>query len=291
MKTKRLNLLLAALLALFTGCEKADLEQIDNLNNGRIQVIGHGGSGFQSYFNPLPHNSMISVSRAIDGLNVDGVEVDAQLTSDKKLVLYHDEQLETQTNCFGCISGQTAEQVLNCRYNLNAGNNLREREPLILLETVLAKASTYQRKPQVFIDCKLLNRCPPADVPRPEEFADAVAGLISKYQAHEWTRVESTSEYLLQKLKEKDAGIRVSFYTHDPASGIQIAAANGFEGITIKYELINQTQIRQAHQRNLFVTLFSVKSRGGLVAAINKFPDAIQTDNIELMMEILRRGN
>lgn len=288
MKIKLKDLLLPTLLCLFTSCDKADLDQVSNLNNGKIQVIGHGGSGFQSYFNPIPHNSMRSVNRALDGLNVDGVEVDAQLTADKQLVLYHDEQLETLTNCFGCIFGQTAEQVLNCRYNVHAGNNLKEREPLILLEKVLAKVSTYARKPQVFIDLKVTNNCNATTIPKPEEYASAVAALIMQYQAQEWTRVESTSEYLLQKLKEHNAGIRVSFYAQDADQGIQIAARNHFEGITINTDFISKSQVSKAHQHHLFVTLFGVKSRGGLIASMEKFPDAIQTDNIELMIEILQ---
>ncbi|GAB3539401.1 hypothetical protein GCM10027443_35920 [Pontibacter brevis] len=288
MKNKLKCLLLPTLLCLFFSCDKADLDQVSNLNNGRIQVIRHGGSGFQSYFNPIPHNSMRSVSRALDGLNVEGVEVDAQLTADRQLVLYHDEQLETLTDCFGCISDQTAEAVLNCRYNLHAGNNLGVREPLILLETVLVKASTYARKPQVFIDLKVTNNCDPHAVPQPEEYAAAVAALISKYRAQEWTRVESTSEYLLQKLKAQDAAVRVSFYAQDANQGIQVAARNHFEGITINTDFINKAQVSEAHQRNLFVTLFGVKSRSGLIASMEKFPDAIQTDNVELMIEILR---
>ena len=198
MKFKQWCLLLATGLVVLSGCEKIEQDKIQNLNNGKIFVIGHGGSGFQSYFNPLPANSLIAISQAIEGLHADGVEVDVQLTADKQLVLYHDEFLQTQTNCSDCISDQTAEEVLKCRYNRDASNTLRKQEQLITLETVLQKFASYPQKPQIFIDTKLLNGCNPDKVPPLTDFAQAIAAVIAKYNAHAWTHVESSSVALLQ---------------------------------------------------------------------------------------------
>ena len=96
---KYIYLLSAALTLASTGCRKPDIHNIKNLNNGKIMIIGHGGSGFQSVINPLPTNSAASVSKALDELEADGVELDVQLTADKQLILYHDARLESQTNC------------------------------------------------------------------------------------------------------------------------------------------------------------------------------------------------
>ena len=270
------------------ACEKIEPDNIQNLSKGKILVIGHGGSGFQSYFNPLPANSLVSVSKAIDGLQADGVELDAQLTADKKLVLYHDEFLETQTNCSDCISGQTAEAVLKCRYNQDAGNKVGDREPLIALETVFEKFSGYPQKPYIFIDCKLLNTCNRNQIPLVSDFAEAVADLISRYNAYTWTHVESNSVPLLLALKAKDSRLRLSFYTRNPAADIPVAARLGFESITAFNREITAAQVQQAHQHGLLVTLLGIKSRNGLVNTIRKNPDAIQTDNVPLLINILQ---
>ncbi len=288
MKTKWLRLFLGISLGLAAGCDKIEPERIDNLNNGKILVIGHGGSGFQSYFNPLPANSLASISRALDNLQADGVELDAQLTADKKLVLYHDEFLQTQTNCSDCITGQTAEAVLKCRYNRNAGNNLKEREPLITLETVLARFAAAQKKPQVFIDSKLLNACDPEKLPPISDFAEAVTELIAKYHAFSWTHIESNSVPLLLTLKAKDSRLQLSYYTRNPAADIPEVARLGFGGITVFNHEITAAQVQQAHAQNLFVAILGIKSRSGLLNTIKKNPDAIQTDNVPLLINILQ---
>ena len=287
MKTKLLNLL-ALGLSLFAGCETIDPDDIRNLNNGKILIIGHGGGGFQSYSNPLPANSLVTISRTIDGLQADGVELDAQLTADKKLVLYHDEFLQAQTSCSDCISGQTAEEVLKCRYNRGAHNNLKEREPLITLETVLAKYAGYPNKPQIFIDSKLFNACNLDQTPQIPDFAEVVGNLIAKYNAQAWTHVESSSVPLLLALKAKDQRLRLLYYTRNPAADIPVVARLGFDGITAFNHEITAAQVQQAHQAQLSVTLLGIKSRSGLLNTIRKNPDAIQTDNVPLLINILQ---
>ncbi|GEO06582.1 hypothetical protein AAE02nite_42460 [Adhaeribacter aerolatus] len=288
MKIRRLSLLLALIVVILAGCEQVEPASIQNLNNGKILVIGHGGSGFQSYFNPLPANSLASINSAVARLHADGVELDVQLTSDKKLVLYHDEFLQTQTNCSDCISGLTADEVLKCRYNRDVSNRIKEQEPIITLETVLQKFAAYPQKPLIFIDCKLLNTCNPAQTPHPADFAEAVATLVNKYNAYAWTHVESSSVPLLQALYARDSRLWLSFYTRNPAADIPEAARLGIKGITVFNNEITAAQVQEAHRRGLFVTLFGIKSRSGLVNTIRKNPDAIQTDNIPLLINILQ---
>ncbi|KAA5542821.1 glycerophosphodiester phosphodiesterase [Adhaeribacter rhizoryzae] len=287
MKFKQACLLLAAGLAGLTGCEKIEPAKIQNLNNGKILVIGHGGGGFQSYFNPLPANSLLGISQAIEGLQADGVEVDVQLTADNQLILYHDEFLQSQTNCSDCISGQTAEEVLKCRYNRDVSNSLRNQERLITLETVLQKFAGYPQKPQIHIDIKLLNSCNLKKVPHVVDFAEAIAALINKYNAYSWTHVETSSVLMVQALQAQDSRLWISLYTRYPDTDIPVAVQLGVKGITVFSYEITGTQVQEAHRQGLFVTVLGIKSRSGLVKAIQKNPDAIQTDNIPLLINIL----
>jgi len=290
MKSKLLPKLSRLLLMGVLACETPELDKVNNLNGGRILVIGHGGSGFQTYTNPLPANSMASVERAIDGLQADGVEVDVQLSADKQLVLFHDGRLENRTNCFGCVSDQPAAEILTCRYNRHVGSNFGNREPVVQLSHVLAKFSTYHPKPIVFIDTKIINACTPASTPAPQAFADALAELILQYKAQPWTYVESTSIEMLLRLQQKHQGFRLLLYTRNVAPDLPQAIRHGFDGITTFNDDITKQQVAEAHLNGLYVTLLGVRSRSSLLEAIKKHPDAIQTDNIPLMQEILRHG-
>jgi glycerophosphoryl diester phosphodiesterase len=282
-------LLVIAILQGLSGCEKIDLDKIDNLNNGKILVVGHGGGGFQAYFNPLPDNSMASIHRAIDGLNADGVEVDVQLTKDNQLLLYHDEQLPTLTNCYGCISEANYKELQDCRYNRNAGTNLAPGEPLVLLEEVLARYATFTRKPLIFLDIKLMNACNPAAIPTHAVWAQALTELILKYNAQEWVYLESNSLDLLLLLQQKQPDFKLLLYTQEIDKDIALAAEHRLYGITTFNNIVTKEQVKRAHQQNLMVNVLGVKSREGLTKAIKKNPDSIQTDNIQLLAELLRR--
>jgi hypothetical protein len=120
------------------------------------------------------------------------------------------------------------------------------------------------------------------------DYATAVAGLVASYNAQSWTYLESNSVPLLLALKAKDSRFRLSFYTRNPAADIPEIARLGIAGITVFNHEITAAQVQQAHQAGLFVTILGIKSRSGLINTIQKNPDAIQTDNVPLLINILQ---
>src|SRR5688500_5279272 len=77
-------------------------EKIDNLNNGQIHSIGHGGPGIQSFLNAMSYNTLSGFRKALSNEDLDGVEMDVQMSSNGKLVLFHDQELDI-TNCEGKV--------------------------------------------------------------------------------------------------------------------------------------------------------------------------------------------
>ncbi len=288
---KYIYLLSAALTLASTGCRKPDIHNIKNLNNGKIMIIGHGGSGFQSVINPLPTNSAASVSKALDELEADGVELDVQLTADKQLILYHDARLESQTNCKGCISEQTAADVLPCTYKYKFPAKPTPENSLLHLNDVLSKYAAKQKKPVVFLDTKVFNECNPGNLPDPTEFAKAISTIIGRYKAQDWVHVESSSTELLLALQQLDPQVKLSYYTKSIDTGIATAAKYKFDSITTFNNVISKEQIKNAHEKDLKVIVLGVKSYKGLREAIDKYPDAIQTDNIPRLKRMLQAQN
>jgi glycerophosphoryl diester phosphodiesterase len=283
MKGWRIISILAVLV--LTACNEDDL-QVNNLNNGKILACGHGGAGFQSYTNPYPTNSLSSIRRAIEGLGADGVEIDVQMSADKKLFLYHNDELESLTDCMGCIPGMSSADILPCRYNRDFGVSQLSDEKVVLLETVLSKYATYAKRPVMYLDLREHNECDPSAAPNADTLVTEVVKIIHKYDGKSWIYVISGSADLLRKIARHDAGIKI--YLDGPASAIDDAVKNGFDGICTNNDNITEAQVSAAHAKGAEVILFNVKTREGTLEAIRKSPDAIQSDNLDLLMEILR---
>jgi glycerophosphoryl diester phosphodiesterase len=271
------------------GCIKAD-SNFNNLNNGKIGIIGHGGIGFQSEINQLPHNSLKSILKATDGYGADGVEVDIQLSKDGKIILYHDGTLQSMTNCNGCIYELTGEQVTNCRFRNDFFVNLFTQEYLIDLEKLLEEFLKRRKKPELFLDVKLLFECH-QDTEGLQNFAarfaKTIVEIIERKNYLQYIKVQSTSIDFLLEVKKQNPLIAL-IIEGDPETVIETADEHKLWGYISRNDGVSKEAVKRAHEKGLRVVLFGIKTREGTIKAINKHPDYIQTDNIPLLQQCLK---
>lgn len=272
------------------GCRKVDLSLVDNLNDNRISVVGHGGMGFQSLTNQLQHNSLSSVTQCIEKHNADGVEVDIQMSLDGVLFMYHSQYLDQMTDCFSCIHEQLADDLIDCRFRLDGFLDLFCEERLTTLETVISRFSRRTPPPLMFLDLKTFLPCP-TDRSYPifrGMMVAAVSDLIEKYQAEDWIMVESEDLVLLQMISQRNAAIRLFLHGGQVPDNLYQAHEQQLFGIVMDSHAITSTQVLLAHDLGLRVSLYRAKSRSGMMEAIKKNPDYIQTDNVLLLQQILK---
>jgi len=86
-----------------------------------IFKIGHRGA--KGY---LPENTLISFQKAID-LKVDGIELDVHLSSDRKIIVIHDETIDRTTNGKGHVNTLSLQE-------LKARRIENEHDPRLLAE-------------------------------------------------------------------------------------------------------------------------------------------------------------
>ena len=91
---------------------KVDLSQIKTLNGNKITPMGHAEMGITSQF---PINTFESIQSALT-LGTGGVEVDIQSTKDSVLVLFHNKNLEEQTNLEGMVYEQNWDEINQAIY-------------------------------------------------------------------------------------------------------------------------------------------------------------------------------
>ncbi|MFT5764725.1 MAG: glycerophosphoryl diester phosphodiesterase [Saprospiraceae bacterium] len=288
MMTKSKYIICFVLGSLF-GCQKADLSAIDNLRNDKIAIIGHGGMGFQSPEVNLPANSFEGITKAVEGYQVDGVEVDVQLSADGVLFLYHDSRLQTLTDCLGCLYQHESEKLDECKYVSGFNTQNFSNQKLVRLETIIARFNERIPKSLIFLDLKTSLDCPQSfDISTFENiFLESLKALFTKYNCQEWVIVESANLSFLKELKKEIPEVRLNYFSAIDESAIEIVDENKFYGLSANFDQASKEAIRAAHDKGIFVTLDILKIRRDAIEMIEMSPDFIYTDNIPLLQSIL----
>jgi glycerophosphoryl diester phosphodiesterase len=273
----------------FTTCKKAEFDAIDNLNNGKINVIGHGGGGFQSLIQPLPSNSFTNIKNAIDGLNADGIEIDLKVTSDSTVILFHDDILETSTNCSGCPENFSSFDIINCKFKNYYGSRAFNEENLISLQQLVDYFKGRNDLPHIFASPKITNICTGNDPLVKEKYVKAVSKIIKDNNAYSWISVYDGDVDFLEMFRAIDPQIDLIYNAQEFDEAINIVNSHNFSGIVIGLDDITKEQVKIAHNNNKTITVWEVILKRDVLEAIEKNTDAIMTDNIPLTLEVLRK--
>ena len=273
---------------MFTTCKKAAINEINNLNQNKIYVLGHAGSGLNAFTNPYPPDSKLAIEHAIKGLNANGSEMDVRIDLNGVLWLYHDFKLQSQTNCFGCIEGMSTEDIEKCIYKSTVATSLNKKDTIARLDAIFETYSTSTFFPVLSLDCKVGNICDATQMTDLNLFANQLVSLIKTYNVYSKVVVESPSLDLLKMVKAIDSKVIVFYNNSDVDAAKPIILNNAFEGLIIYNNSITKEQADDLHANNIQISIYGVKIRSGSVEAVAKSPEMIQTDNIVLLQEILK---
>ena len=92
--------------------------------------LGHRGTGPTREGHPFPENSIAAFVAAIEG-GADGVELDAEITMDGRIIVMHDDTVDRTTNCTGCVSSMSFDEIRACRLLDGEGNPTDQRPPTL----------------------------------------------------------------------------------------------------------------------------------------------------------------
>lgn len=274
---------------LLTQCQKTDLSGVDNLRSNSIGIIGHGGMGFSSPEVNLPANSLGSISKAVQNYQVDGVEVDVQMSADGTLFLYHDQRLQTLTDCLGCLYQWNDEVLEDCHYVRGFDTQRNNEQQLVQLQDALDLVYSLNPRPYIFLDLKTSLDCPNTFEYQDflTKYQESLINIIEQYSPSDWIIVESSDISILRTLKEKLPEVQLSFFTRIDDMSIELAASEGFYGVSGNFDQVDAPIIKKAHDLGLFVTLGIHQTRNDAIDMIENSPDYIYTDNIPLLQSIL----
>ncbi|MBK8227196.1 MAG: hypothetical protein IPK70_08465 [Flavobacteriales bacterium] len=252
----RESLIAAVLLA---GCAAPD--------PGATRIIGHGGMGPD---HESPMNSAESLRAALAS-GADGIELDAQLTSDGVLVAYHAADLSELTACAGKVNSKTWNQLKACpvRHEGMAFSFVR-------VDSLLQELGRHHPEADFTLDCKLFAQ---GDWwTYLHAFADAVIALDKDPILSGRIHIDCQTSDFIQLIITKKPGISAYLYVTDMDGAAEQALGLGCTGLTIAHDRITDEELAEAQRRGLKVSLFGTQGALAHRSAFRKKPDRLQTD-------------
>lgn len=264
-------------LAFLISCKREKIE-LDNLNNGELIVLGHGGMGT---FYKYPRNSKESII-SVMGIGAEGSEIDVQMTKDSVLVAFHDDEMNFTTTCKNRICDQYWADIDDCVFHSVV------RYVYVLDLDYLFSVITQPSQHYFSFDCKI------PDVENNTEFmrrfARAIKRHATKYNLNDKLIIEGKVEFL-EILQEQNVTAKL-FVTQTADMDQAILWANTIGAYGVGFgSSITKEDVKQAHDNNLFVMVWEASTDAQNLEALKKNIDIIQTDKPIPLLKKLGRFN
>lgn len=234
-----------------------------------ITVLGHGGMGVRSTF---PLNSIASINEAMS-YDIDGVELDVQITADNRLVAFHDDLLDSHTNCTGSVSELRTDEMADCEHS-----TWLRKSHISLLSEVLDEIPDGAT---VSLDVKPTTRIP--------ELTAELRNIITSKPRVQFL-IESRDEQLLTTCKHALPQVEYFLLCDGEMICIEMAEAENLDGISVDLKYLNDSVTTVIRERKLKLMIWGAGSAISNRQAAEFQPDIIQTDHIWSAVKILKEN-
>jgi glycerophosphoryl diester phosphodiesterase len=251
---------------LLVACQKKN-DQLDEVN-----VIGHAISGLYNYHSLFPENTQEALSYAFSFKELNGVEIDIQLSKDGTFWLFHDETLEERTNGKGYLCDESDEYIESLQYKGTSGATIPR-----LVE--LDFSHEFSHKKTVFIDLKSFCAAPSLT----ERLAQELNFLAQQWSAFVEFICIVNSEDMVEMLLI-DYSIQLPFYRDITTKNEAIGLSENYSGIFIRNTQIERSDVQELQQLGLSVALFEVRAPASVRNALRKSPDYILPEDFKVAL-------
>lgn len=184
-------------------------------------IFAHRGANKNSGADKdLPENTMAAFAAAIE-VDADGIELDVQLTRDRRIVVCHDETVDRVSDGHGLVVEHTFEELMR----LNFAANFPDQEParIPLLDDVLALLAPTD----LSLNIELKN-----GVIRYDQLEESVVDAVHSHQMADRVVLSSFNHRSLVHLSQIAPGIRRGvLYSNDLADPWDYATRIGVQAV------------------------------------------------------------
>ncbi|MBK7567433.1 MAG: hypothetical protein IPI31_06345 [Bacteroidetes bacterium] len=262
--------------AAFIGCSaKSDIG-----DNKDIVIIGHGGSGFETFFSQLPANTLASFDKAIMDDEADGIEMDIQLSKDDVVVIFHDKILDNKTDLKGLVREQLVADLNKCDFHGDFSMFSKGKHSISSLEQILTHFNEFLHTKYFYFNIKL--EVDPEREKYAQVISEQLVKIINEFDIKKTAIVETSDIRVLNQIQLLDSSIIVMQDIGAFENDFKYVLSNNFNGLVVANKNITAEQVLLAKKAGKKVVIYGERTRGGLKEVLDKDPDVIQTDKIDL---------
>ena len=245
--------------------------------------LGHRGTGQTRAGHPFPENSISSFLAAMDA-GADGLSLDVEITQDGQLIVMHDDTLDRTTNCAGCVSAMTFDEIRACRLLDGAGAVTDERPP-----TLLEVYSAIGGNAIIDVELKLFGSECLTDTTGPEQLVAAVLDEVTLIGGEDRTIFSSFDETVAELVKTARPGYYSALLSSNPVPElVETALSLNQDAIHPLFSVTAET-VQAARDAGLQVNVWTVNTADLMQAQLDKGTTAIITDDPAVLAELLGR--
>jgi len=280
MRFKYLYIVLS--IAIISNCEKIKYYPDDPIENVQTRILAHRGGGNSG----IQENTLASSQFGLSQL--DGIEVDIQLSNDRTIWLSHNAELPSCTGInLECFVNSTDNEIIELDSCLGKDYDFSS------LDTIFYTIARSYPEKFISLDVKAWWPCDLGHLDVTgllNVIAEEILKLVDKYNLHNQVLVECETATFLDFIKKRNKNIGTYLTTlGDFERGMMLALESGYTGISFKYkydEKITEDHIQLLHKKGLRIQLWTVDDENDILEAISLNPDFVQTDNIDFASTI-----
>jgi len=243
--------------------------------------LGHRGTGVTESGNPFPENSIPSFVAAI-AEGADGIELDAVLTSDGEVIVMHDDTLDRTTNCTGCVSAMTFDEVRACRLLDGDGTATEERPP-----TLVGAYAVVSGNLLINIELKVYGEDCATPETAPDLLVDKVLEEVIAIGVQERTIFSSSNEGVVERVKMLQPGFYSALVSESPSEAL-VERAVELEQDAIHPDIsVTEATVQSALEAGLQVNVYGANTAEEMQAQLDKGATGIITDEPDVLADLL----
>lgn len=197
-----------------------------NVKRDHVLLFAHRGFG-----NHAPDNSLVGARLALQR-GLDGVDVDAQFSKDRKTFIFHDVSLERFTTGEGRVDGYTFDQLHEFDLGLKYGEGTEFRD--VFIESLDTFVKEITGEALLMVELKIATKI---DTGMEQD----VVGIISRHDVFDKVFVSAFNPIVLRRLKKIDPRVQTVFIFQDSGwAPERVAATKEEDRVSLPWYLQNE---------------------------------------------------
>ncbi len=241
-------------------------------------IYGHAGTTLADERAVFPPNSEESILYAWDALNADGIETDVQLTKDGILVVYHNEELSSNTNLVGCINDLNWNEIEDASYYKN--------HRILKLSEVIQW--TVVRNKSLYLDVKPYNFCADRSIDF-GAFNLALTACLEGVSAEQKNKISVNCRKFELLAAIQDTTVISCFETENIDLGIYFCENFGIDKLMIRLSSFDDQVKQKLDNLGINYCIGGIKTTAEIKRAARFNPKEVITDNIAATIKYYNR--